>query len=346
MVSFIKAWGLVIISLCYTFFIARLVPKGIQRLILIIPVLLIFFIVPLLMKPSIHLLGITAFLIGWLANFKVFLFALGRGPLSSNPKPLSLPIFLAVSCLPIKIQLSTKSPKSGSHGGGSREGPLSYTIKAFLLVLLIKVYDYSSKLPDKALLTLYAIHIYITLELILAAMAAVVRAMSDLELEPQFNEPYLATSLQDFWGRRWNLMVTGILRPTVYDPMVQLFSVLGRNWSRVPAIFGTFVVSGIMHELIFFYMGRLRPDWKVMCFFLIHGFCTTVEIIIKKTINGRWKLQTAISQLLTLGFVIVTALWLFLPEFKRCNIADRAIEEYKSIGTVAAEIRSMMASLF
>lgn len=83
-----------------------------------------------------------------------------------------------------------------------------------------------------------------------------------------------------------------------------------------------------------------------MWFFLINGFCTTVEITIKKTINGRWKLPTAISRLLTLGFVIVMALWLFLPEFNRCNIVERALEEYKSIGAVVAEIRSMTASLF
>lgn len=207
------------------------------------------------------------------------------------------------------------------------------------LVLLIKVYEYNNKLPEKVVLTLYAIHIYIALELILAATAAVVRAMSDLELEPQFNKPYLATSLQDFWGRRWNLMVTGILRPTVYEPLLQLFSVLGPNFSQFPAAFGTFVVSGIMHELIFFYMGRLRPDWKMMWFFLINGFCTTVEITIKKTINGRWRIPKVISRVLTLGFVMVTALWLFLPEFNRCNIIERALDEYAAISTVAAEIR-------
>lgn len=333
------------VSLCYTFYVAKLVPKGTIRLILIIPVLLIFFIVPFLIS-SVHLIGITAFFVAWLANFKIFLFALGRGPLSSNPKPLSLPIFLAVSCLPIKIQLSPKPPTSHSHGGGSREGPLNYTMKAALLVIFSKVYDYRTKLPEKAALTLYAIHIYFSLELILAAAAALVRAMLGLELEPQFNKPYLATSLQDFWGRRWNLMVTGILRPTVYEPIVQMFSVLGRDWSQVPAVFGTFVVSGLMHELIFFYMGRLRPDWKVMWFFLINGFCTTVEIAIKKTVNGRRRFPTAISRVLTIGFVMVTGFWLFLPEFMRCNIIERALDEYAAIGAVAARIKkSMTASL-
>ncbi|KAL1199819.1 Acyl-CoA--sterol O-acyltransferase 1 [Cardamine amara subsp. amara] len=344
MMSFIKAWSLVILSLCYTFFVAKLVPKGIKRLILIIPVFLVFFIVPFLIS-SINLVGTTAFFITWLANFKLFLFALGRGPLSSNPKPLSLPVFLAVSCFPIKIQSSPKPTTSQSHR--SREGPLSYTIKAVLLILVINVYDYSSKLPDTIVLTLYAIHIYCILELILAATATMVRAMSDLELEPQFNEPYLATSLQDFWGRRWNLMVPGILRPTVYEPIVQLFSVLGRNWSRVPAVFGTFIVSGIMHELIFYYMGRVWPDWKIMWFFLINGVCTTVEIIIKKAVNGRWRFPTVVGRVLTLGFVMVTSLWLFLPEFERCNIVERGLDEYATISAVAAEItRSMTSSLF
>ncbi|XP_013663174.2 acyl-CoA--sterol O-acyltransferase 1-like [Brassica napus] len=216
---------------------------------------------------------------------------------------------------------------------------------ATLLVLMTKVYEYNSKLPNKAVLTLYAIHIYLLLELILAATATMVRAMSGLELELQFNKPYLATSLQDFWGRRWNLAVTGILRPTVYEPMIQLFSVLDPNWSRVLAVLATFVVSGLMHELIFFYMGGLMPDWKVMWFFLVHGLCTTVEIAVKKKVNGRWRLPTGVGRVLTFGFVMVTGLWLFLPVFNRGNIFERALEEYAYAGALAAELKTIMASL-
>ncbi|KAF8099776.1 hypothetical protein N665_0237s0030 [Sinapis alba] len=342
MASFINAWCLVIISLCYTYVVARLVSKGIRRMILFTPVFLYFFIVPLSLS-TIHSVGITAFFISWLANFKLFLFALGRGPLSSNSKPpLSLPIFLAVSCLPIKIHLS---PNTSYSHGGSKEGLLYYTIMAALLVLMTKVYEYNSKLPDKAVLTLYAIHIYLSLELILSATATVVRAISGLDLEPQFNKPYLATSLQDFWGRRWNLAVSGILRPTVYQPMVQLMSFLDPNWSRATAVFCTFVVSGLMHELIIFYMGGLMPDWKVMWFFLIHGLFTTVEIAIKKKVTGSWRFPTGISRVLTFGFVMVTSLWLFLPVFNRGNIFEKTLEEYAYAGAVAAEIKTIIASL-
>ncbi|KAG2329215.1 hypothetical protein Bca52824_000395 [Brassica carinata] len=341
--SFISAWCLVIVSLCYTYVVSQLVSKGIGRMILFTPVFLYFFIVPLSLS-NIHAVGITAFFISWLANFKLFLFALGRGPLSSNSTPISLPIFLFVSCLPVTIHLSPKPTTSYSHGG-SKEGLLYYTIMATLLVLLIKVYEYTTKLPDKAVLTLFAIHIYLFLELTLFATATVVRALSGLELEPQFNKPYLATSLQDFWGRRWNLAVTGILRPTVYEPMVQLLSFLDPNWSRVLAVFATFVVSGLMHELIFFYMGGLMPDWKIMWFFLVHGLCTTVEIAIKRRVNGRWRFPIGVSRVLTFGFLMVTSLWLFMPVFNRGNIFERTLEEYTYAGAGVAEIKTIIASL-
>ncbi|XP_010545118.1 PREDICTED: acyl-CoA--sterol O-acyltransferase 1 [Tarenaya hassleriana] len=351
----VKVWALVIASLCYCFFVGKLVPKGIKRLLLVAPVVFAFFLVPLHIS-SVHFGGITAFFVAWLANFKLLLFAFGRGPLSPDPIPHSLPIFLAVSCLPIKIRVDPDStgndhdpsrvshlhtkPKSerGPDGTGkpkSREGPLNYTIKALLLVLFLKAYDYSERMPRKAVLALYALHVYFILELILAAAAAGGRATLGLELEPQFKEAYLATSLQDFWGRRWNLMVSSILRPTVYEPSLRLFSsVLGKMRAPLPAVFSTFVVSALMHELIFYYMGRLRPAWELTWFFLIHGICTTVEIAVKKAIGGRWRFPTAVARMLTVGFVMATALWLFLPEFERCKIADKAFEEYKALGAI------------
>ncbi|KAF2618456.1 hypothetical protein F2Q68_00041366 [Brassica cretica] len=122
-------------------------------------------------------------------------YMLSASRLSSSPGSLTSSSF---SLLYEEIHLSPKPTTSYS----SREGLLYYTIMVTLLVLMTKVYAYNSKLPDKAVLTLYAIHIYLSRELILAATATMVRAMSSLELEPQFNKPCLATSLQEFWGRR------------------------------------------------------------------------------------------------------------------------------------------------
>ncbi|KAF5734443.1 hypothetical protein HS088_TW16G00892 [Tripterygium wilfordii] len=270
----------------------------------------------------------TSFFITWLANFKLLLFSFGQGPLASDPS-ISLPLFVAVACLPIKLQQnpSQKSPLK------PRESPSNYAIKGLILVLMIKIYDYRDYMHPKMVLVLYGLHTYFGLEIILAMGAAMARTMTGLELEPQFNEPYLSTSLQDFWGKRWNLMVPSILRPTVYLPTIKACSrVIGRKWAPLPAVFATFVVSGIMHELIFYYLGRMRPTWEVMGFFLVHGLCLTAEIALKKAIDGRWRLHGLISGGLTIGFVVTTSVWIFLPCLSKSQIDVRSLEEYALIG--------------
>ncbi|KAF8089437.1 hypothetical protein N665_0506s0043 [Sinapis alba] len=322
-----EAWGCVMVSLCYCFYVGRLVDKGVKRLILMSPVMLLFFLVPLHLT-TVHMIGTIGFFISWLANFKLSLFAFGNGPLSSPT--LSLPIFLLISCFPIKVQQLDNEAKPKRHS--AREGSLFYLLKALLLILVIQSFRYSHLLPNKAVLLLYGFNMYFSLELILAVTASLVRAASSLELEPQFNEPYLATSLQDFWGKRWNLMVSEILRPTVYEPVLRL-SVLPRKWASALAALATFVVSGIMHELIFFYIGRLRPSWGLMSFFLLHGVCIMAEITLKKAINRRWRLPIPVSRTLTILFIFATGVLLFFPEFQRCKMDQKAFAEYAAVGT-------------
>ncbi|KAJ6747843.1 LONG-CHAIN-ALCOHOL O-FATTY-ACYLTRANSFERASE 3-RELATED [Salix koriyanagi] len=72
------------------------------------------------------------------------------------------------------------------------------------------------------------------------------------ELVTLFNKPYLATSLQDFWGRRWNRLSSNILRQTIYDPTQNvLVGFVGAGKARVLAMVTTLVISGVMHELMF-----------------------------------------------------------------------------------------------
>lgn len=313
----IVVWSTVFASLCYCHTIAKFIPKGNTRLVSLLPIISLFFFLPLNLT-TIHLAGLTSFFIAWLCNFKLLLFAFGLGPLSSTP-PLPLSRFIPMASLPIKIQHKhddlLNSPKMTKKGGKS---PLNYVAKIVLLALMVKVYDYKEHLHQHVRLLLYCFHIYFMLEMILAMFAAAARAMVRVELEPQFDEPYLATSLQDFWGKRWNLMVSSILRPTVYDPVSSMLTcVMPRRWAPVPAAMATFLVSGIMHELVFYYIGRLRTTWDVTWFFVINGVCLGAEIGVKKVVNGRFRLPVAVSRPLTLGFVLLTALWFFFPPFMR-----------------------------
>lgn len=350
--NFIKVWLSVTVSLCYCYAIGKMASKGIKRLICVIPVVCLFLYLPLCLT-SVHIGGITAFFIAWLANFKLLLFAFGSGPLSSHP-PISLPLFVIVSCLPIKIQNSNNNKPNPSQNNNPsprvREGPINYAIKGLLLAVMVQlqlVYEYSDYIlfvHPKLILLVYSFHMYFFLELTLAVSAAMARATLGLELEPQFKEPYLSTSLQDFWGKRWNLMVTGILRPTVYKPALHTCTRLtGRKWAPLPAVFATFLVSGLMHQLMFFYLGhgaRLKPTWGVTWFFVLHGVCLVVELALKKAVTGRFRLPRIISGPLTAGFVIVTGCWLFFPQFIKCKVDERAFEEYAALGAFLRNVWS------
>uniref|UniRef100_A0A2P2PJH8 Acyl-CoAsterol O-acyltransferase 1 n=1 Tax=Rhizophora mucronata TaxID=61149 RepID=A0A2P2PJH8_RHIMU len=337
---FMLIWFSVSLSLCYCYAIGRTIPKGKTRLSFLLPIVCFFLYLPLNLS-TIHLCGITSFFVAWLANFKLLLFAFGKGPLSSHSSITSLPRFLAVACLPIKIQ---DKPCPKSQNGETppprlsklepQKSPINYATKGTLLAVLVRVYDYKESMHPKILLFLYCFHIYVFLEMILAMVAFLARAVLGLELEPQFNEPYLSTSLQDFWGRRWNLMVSRILRPTVYEPTIDIGTrVIGRKWAPIPAIWSTFFVSALMHELLFYYLSRLRPTWEVARFFILHGFLLTAEIALKKACGSRWRLPRMISRPFTVGFVIVTSFWLFFPQLlNHCRAEVRAFEEYAAVG--------------
>ena len=173
-------------------------------------------------------------------------------------------------------------------------------------------------------------HLYLEIEIILTFVKVVVFISLGCDLEPQSNKPYLATSLQDFWGRRWNLMVPAILRPAVYAPMRRVSErKMSSGWALFPGILAAFIVSGLVHELLFFYLIREMPTGEVTLFFVLHGVCTAVELAVKKktTVAQRWRLSPGVSRVLTVGFVFVTGGWLFTPQLKRSGVMERFTSE-------------------
>lgn len=53
--------------------------------------------------------------------------------------------------------------------------------------------------------------------------------------------PLAATSLNDFWGRRWNRIFAGMLREVLFLPLARR---VGVGW----AVFAVFLYSGLLHE--------------------------------------------------------------------------------------------------
>ncbi|XP_026390157.1 long-chain-alcohol O-fatty-acyltransferase-like isoform X2 [Papaver somniferum] len=151
------------------------------------------------------------------------------------------------------------------------------------------------------------------------------RNLFGIDVDPPFgNYFFLSTSFQDFWGRRWNLMVSSILRSFVHEPVRHI---IRRSWGLYVAIIVTFFVSGLMHELLIFYVFRKQPCWDVLVFFILNGICLAVEMKVKKSLNGKWQLNQLFSILLTNGFLVCSSFWLLFPFLEKFKFRVLVMEE-------------------
>ncbi|QCD77205.1 acyl-CoA--sterol O-acyltransferase 1-like [Vigna unguiculata] len=344
--NLMMVWSIAAATMCYCHRIGRLIPEGASRLVAIIPAIVLLLLLPLRLI-SIHFGGPSSFFLGWLSTFKLLLFAFGKGPLSSNP-PLSLPHFVSIACLPINFQQTTTTPSKTQIP----KSPFNYASSSMLLLfaLLISLYAKKDYLHPNFLLFLYGLHMYIGLEFIFTTISTATRKLLGVHLEPQFDKPYLCTSLQDFWGNRWNIMVNRVLHPTVYHPLVTLATpLIGRRWAPLPAIVATFAVSGLMHELVFYYIKRetrtwepWEPSWDATCFFLLHGLCVAAEVALKKGLKGKkWQFPRVASWLLSLLFVLYTAILLFLPALVRCHVYEKTTRELTALTQFLKDVYSV-----
>ncbi|KAK9075740.1 hypothetical protein SSX86_004069 [Deinandra increscens subsp. villosa] len=331
--TFITIWFIAIASICYGYFVQARISHGLPRLLSLLPVITLYLILPLPIS-TVHLAFPTFFFLAWLANFKLLLLAFNRGPLASTPR-LPIATFISIAILPI-------NPRQQSSNSNNKEviiswhKPILLAFKAVILILIVRVvYHYKDNLQWIVTIALYFLYMHIVFELGFAVSAFLVKMFIlgfRFPMEAQFDEPYLATSLQNFWGRRWNLMASSILRATVYNQTRVICTPrLGRLGGQMVAIFVTFVVSGLMHELMYWYVIRLWPTWEVTWFFVLHGVCTAVEVAVKKAANGRFRLHRVVSGPVTMAFVIVTGGWLLFPQLIRNGVVEKIINEECSI---------------
>ncbi|KAI3892523.1 hypothetical protein MKW92_011391 [Papaver armeniacum] len=307
----IKAWFTILASLTYCYYISKNIPKGLLRLLSVLPIISIFTFLPLSFSTG-HLRATTGLFISWLANFKLLLLSFGHGPLSS---PLTLQLFISISCLPVKIK--EKIP-SASHSSTSstadqvtsrKKSGLNYVMKVLILALLFRVNVYKQYL-----------HPYFMLCLFVATCTSQDRTFYGLgtTIQPTLPVNFTARLL----GKEMESNDHG--HPTVDGNTIQC------KWGLLSALLATFLVSGFMHELMFFYMsgGGLKPNWEVMWFFVLHGICLALEVAVKRSLATEgWRLHRLVSGSLTLGFFCATSFWLFFPAFARLDAATMASEE-------------------
>lgn len=132
-----------------------------------------------------------------------------------------------------------------------------------------------------------------------------------IDILQNFNRPYFAGSIKDFW-RRWHISLSTWLRDYVFLPLAYSFS---RMWKKekylsirtdriiyLCAIFITFFLCGLWHG----------ANWTFIVWGCLHGFYLAVENILRVKTKHR---------LLNIGitYILVLFTWIF---FRAASIAD------------------------
>ncbi|XP_039022297.1 probable long-chain-alcohol O-fatty-acyltransferase 1 [Hibiscus syriacus] len=307
------------VSLSYCYHIAAKIPKGLPRLLALLPVMVLLFIFPFKLH-SIYLCHPLVLCLSCHTNFNLLSLAFDRGPLSP-PKAADLDVFILTACSPFKI-------KQPHHSKVPLDLILEAASKGSLWIVFTLVsYSYKECFHRLVWLLIFGFQVWLAVDVLLTMVVIPAQVILRVELEPHFNSPLLASSLQDFWGRRWNLRVSETLRLVVYDPIKSVsIRLIGARWSSLPPVFVTFVVSGLIHELLYYSILRKNPTWEITLFFVLHGIFVDMEIILKKKLKLR--LHRAITGPLAMANLTVTSVCLVLAPLLRNRVDERIIYEF------------------
>ena len=139
-------------------------------------------------------------------------------------------------------------------------------------------------------------------------MAIGIGKMFNIEIPQNFNSPYKANSILDFWNR-WHMSLTRFLRQYVYYPLGGSKKGTVRTYINVMIVF---LVSGIWHG----------ANGTFIVWGVLHGICNCLNRIMKKS----WEKMNYVFQW-GITFFIVNILWVFF----RADYIGQAVQMIKNM---------------
>jgi alginate O-acetyltransferase complex protein AlgI len=125
------------------------------------------------------------------------------------------------------------------------------------------------------------------------------------DVKELFRSPYQAKSLQEFWGRRWNLAFSEMTALVVYRPLKD-------RYGKTQAMMASFLVSGILHEIAISFPVKAGYGLP-LCYFVLHGLVMYAEgkvAFVKNIIS-----HSILSHVWVLGWLVLPMPLLFHPAF-------------------------------
>ena len=137
-------------------------------------------------------------------------------------------------------------------------------------------------------------------------MATGIALMFNIVLPLNFNSPYKATGIIDFW-QRWHITLTSFLTNYIYTPVMRSFKNLNFLKSMI-ATFIVFLIAGLWHG----------PSWLFVIFGALHGFGLIINHIYRRYMN--FSINNYFSTILTFLYINFTFIF-----FRSENIGDALI---------------------
>lgn len=131
-------------------------------------------------------------------------------------------------------------------------------------------------------------------------MAMGIGYMFNIELPQNFNSPYKATSITDFWSR-WHMTLTRFLTTYIYIPLGGNRKGKIRTYINIMIVF---LVSGIWHG----------ANWTFILWGFLHGFFNCLNRLFRKS----WERLGKVTQW-GITFMIINMLWIL---FRADNISS------------------------
>ncbi len=123
-------------------------------------------------------------------------------------------------------------------------------------------------------------------------MATGIALLFNIRLPINFNSPYKATSIIDFW-QRWHITLSNFLMNCIYFPWIKSLNKI--NFSKAMLVtFFVFIIAGIWHG----------PSWLFVIFGGLHGLGLIINHLFRKIF--KFKIDKYIGCFLTFNYVNLT----------------------------------------
>ena len=159
-------------------------------------------------------------------------------------------------------------------------------------------------------------------------MAIGIALLFNIKLPINFNSPYKARNIQDFW-RRWHITLSRFLRDYVYIPLGGNKKGSFRTYSNLLA---TFIIGGLWHG----------AGWTFVFWGFLHGMALVIH---RAWSNLGFKMWTWLAWLITFNFVNIA--WVFFRA-KEWDDAVRVLGAMFSLDNVviALSLKNISGDLF